>query len=444
MQKTLLEGWISHRIHGLPGRELTREGIRRYQLAKLKTVLDYVLEKSPFYREQLRGISSKDIHDLNDLSALPMTTALDLQNNGHQFLCVSQGEVERIVTLPFPQGTEAPRRTYFSRHDLELTIDFFHHGMTTLVYPGQKVLILMPGDRSGSVGDLLVKALSRAGIRGFVHGIVQDPAKTIREIVAKAVDCLVGIPTQVLALARHEDADEIPQGLINSVLLSADYVPSSVVNELQRVWRCKVFGHYGTTEMGFGGGVECEAFAGYHMREADLLFEIVDPISGRALPEGESGEIVFTTLSRTAMPLLRYRTGDLSRFLPGPCPCGTVLKRLEKVRGKVNEMVRLRSGDWLSITDLDEALFALPGIVNYSPCLTRTLDADRLEVAIYSGSRENLPDQDEILKALAGVPEIARATEARHLIVEPIRLSAENWITTGAAKRAILQRREKE
>lgn len=444
MQKTPLEEWISHRIHGLSGRELTRESIRGFQLARLKATLDYVLEKSQFYREQLRGISSKDVRDLNDLSALPTTTASDLQTKGHQFLCVSQGEVERVVTLPFPEGTDAPRRTYFSGNDLELTIDFFHHGMTTFVRPGQKVLILMPGERAGSVGDLLVKALSRAGIRGFVHGVVRDPATTIREIVDQAVDCLVGIPTQVLALARHEYAEEIPQGLIKSVLLSADYVPSPVVRELQRIWRCKVFGHYGTTEMGFGGGVECEAFAGYHMREADLLFEIVDPATGRPLPDGKSGEIVFTTLSRTAMPLVRYRTGDLSRFLPDPCPCGTVLTRLEKVRGKVNEMVRLRSGDWLSITDLDEALFVLPGIVNYSACLTRSLDADRLEVAIYSGSRDNLPDQGEILRALTGVPEIAAATEARHLIVEPIRFSAENWITTGAAKRVILQRREKE
>jgi hypothetical protein len=76
--------------------------------------------------------------------------------------------------------------------------------------------------------------------------------------------------------------------------------------------------------------------------------------------------------------------------------------------------------------------------------VARPLDADRLEVAIYSESRENLPEQGEILTALSGVPEVAAATQARHLIVEPIRFSAENWITTGAVKRAILQRREKE
>jgi phenylacetate-coenzyme A ligase PaaK-like adenylate-forming protein len=444
MRKTPLESWISEKIHGLPGRELTREGIRRYQLEKLKSAIDYVLEKSPFYREQLRGLSSKDLRDKNDLSALPMTTVADLQHKGPQFLCMSQSEVERVVTLQLPERGEAPRRIHFSGNDLELTIDFFHHGMTTLVHPGQNVLILMPGDRPGSVGDLLAKALSRAGIRGFVHGIVEDPAKTIRDTVDKEIGCFVGIPTQVLALARHKNADEIPAGLIKNILLSADYVPSSLVKELQRVWQCKVFGHYGTTEMGFGGGVECEAFAGYHMREADLLFEIVDPVSGRAVPDGEPGEVVFTTLTRTAMPLVRYRTGDLSRLLPKPCPCGTVLQRLEKVQGKVNEMIRLRSGDWLGITDLDEALFALPGIVNYLASLTRSNDVDRLEIAVHARSSGNQPQRERILGAVTSVPAISQAVETGHLVLEPIRFATENWITTGVAKRAIVQRHEKE
>ena len=106
-----------------------------------------------------------------------MTSAKDLQHNGPQFLCVSQSEVERIVTLQSLRKDEPPRRIYFSADDLELTIDFFHHGMNTLVHPGQRVLILMPGDRTGSVGDLLAKALVRAGVEAFVHGIVKDPVR---------------------------------------------------------------------------------------------------------------------------------------------------------------------------------------------------------------------------------------------------------------------------
>jgi phenylacetate-CoA ligase len=80
--------------------------------------------------------------------------------------------------------------------------------------------------------------------------------------------------------------------------------------------------------------VECAARQGYHWREADLYFEIVDPVTGQPLPDGEAGEIVFTTLTRQGMPLIRYRTGDISRFLPGPCACGAVLRRLATIQGR--------------------------------------------------------------------------------------------------------------
>ena len=86
--------------------------------------------------------------------------------------------------------------------------------------------------------------------------------------------------------------------------------------------------------MGLGAAVDCRALAGYHIREADLFFEIIDPDNGSPLPDGETGEVFFSTLTRKGMPLVRYRTGDLSRFLPEPCPCGTILKRLEWVRGR--------------------------------------------------------------------------------------------------------------
>ncbi len=105
-----------------------------------------------------------------------------------------------------------------------------------------------------------------------------------------------------------------------------------------------MFNHYGMTEMGLGGGVDCRALTGYHLREADLYFEIVDPVDGRPLPDGEPGEVVFTTLTRRGMPLIRYRTGDLARFLPGSCPCGTVLRRLDHVQGRLAGRVKVGGG----------------------------------------------------------------------------------------------------
>ena len=212
-------------------------------------------------------------------------------------------------------------------------MDFFHHGMMTLVSPSDRVIIFLPGKTEGSVGDLLRKALYRFGCEGIVFGPIDDYGHAIKTIVDLKPACAVGIPSQLLALSRYaEFGTSVGQAQIKSVLLSTDYVPQAVVDSLTETWKCKVYSHYGMTEMGLGGAVECSARDGYHMREADLLFEIIDPATGMPVNKGEYGEVVFSTLTRRGMPLIRYRTGDRSRFLTQPCPCGSVLKRMERIR----------------------------------------------------------------------------------------------------------------
>ena len=341
MTKTPLEQWIAYKI-GANSSGLNETNIREYQLDRLQKTIEYVAEKSPFYRRRLKGFSATNLRTVDDLALLPFTWPKDIQDNSLQFLCVSQSEIERVVTLLVPGATEGPRRCYFTREDLELTIDFFSHGMSTFMEPGQTALIFLPGQKPGSVGDLLARALKRIEVVGIAHGFVKDPLEAIREIAQRRVDCLIGLPSQVLSLARHGEAREIPSGQIRSVLLSPDAcmkspnVATAVSNELRLIWNCPVFHHYGTTEMGFGGGVECQACNGHHLREADLYFEIIDPESGQPIPQGALGEIIVTTLTRKGMPLVRYRTGHLARFLTEPCPCGTVLRRM----GKVNVVER--------------------------------------------------------------------------------------------------------
>lgn len=361
MRKTPLESNIAEKITGSPGAKLTEGALRRYQVEMLRRTIAYALEKSPFYRKEFNGFRPESLRCVEDLAVLPFTTPEDFRDKGPQFLCVSQSEIERVTTLPTFCASEQPRRTYFTREDLELTVDFFHHGMSTLVEPGQRVLILMPGERPGSVGDLLARGLKRMDVEAIVYGGVKDPSHAVSAIVERQVDCLVGIPDQVVSIARDDTTRKIPRGQMKSVLLSADacmrtgHIPVAIVEELERAWGCPVFKHYATTEMGFGAALECEARAGYHLREADLYFEIADPDTGRLLPPGELGEIVFTTLTRAGMPLIRYRTGDLSRFLTEPCPCGTMLRRMEKVRGRLHDMVKLRTGSPSAVCELTEA-----------------------------------------------------------------------------------------
>src|SRR5208282_3448324 len=114
------------------------------------------------------------------------------------------------------------------------------------------------------------------------YGPVTDAACASDAVASYYAHCLVGIPTQVLALARSAAGVAIGKGKIDSILLTTDYVPRAIAHILEEVWGCRVFTHYGMTEMGLGGGVECEALDGYHLREGDLYFEVVDHETGDA------------------------------------------------------------------------------------------------------------------------------------------------------------------
>jgi phenylacetate-coenzyme A ligase PaaK-like adenylate-forming protein len=432
---TPLENWIKRKIGLREADRLTGQNLGQYQLRRLQETLAYARSHSPFYRALLAAFPHQPIQKLDDLLRLPFTTADDLCDQSLQFLCVSQSDVARVVTL---QTWEArPKRLYFTDEDLELTVDFFHHGMSGIVQAGQKVLILMPGERPGSVGDLLARALARMGVQGIVHGLVQDPGRTVQKILEERVDCLVGIPVQVLSLARHSAGAQVPPGLIKSVLLSSDYVAQTIVDEVAQVWGCSVFEHYGMTEMGLGGGVHCSAHEGYHLREADLFFEIIDPRTAQPVSEGEMGEVVFTTLTRRAMPLIRYRTGDLASFICEPCPCGTILKGMDRIRGRLKGVVALEKGHQLDVLELDDVVFTGPGLLDYEAEIYRAKGKDRLRVKVRSALDDSRRVSAGVHEVLSRLRIIERGQGEGLLALDPVSVEDGRWTNTGASKRKI-------
>jgi phenylacetate-coenzyme A ligase PaaK-like adenylate-forming protein len=152
--------------------------------------------------------------------------------------------------------------------------------------------------------------------------------------------------------------------------------------------------------------VECGIHDGCHIRESDLLIEIIDPKTGKVLPDGECGEVVLTTLGREAMPLIRYRTGDIASLDRSGCACGGVTARLKNIRGRM-ERCRLSSGALLYSQDIDEYLFEVPGLLDYRVLLAtaETTGVDRLELELQA-----LPGSgriaDELVLSLGRVPAI--------------------------------------
>ena len=247
---TPLEPWIEARIGVRP----TPRAMGRYQWDQLRATIDWAKDRSPFYRKHLAGSILRGPDDAAGWARLPFTIPADLIRHGDRFLCGSLDTIERPVTL-FSSGTTAPpKRIFFTREDLEATLDFFAVGMSGIVAPGDRVLILLPGERPDSVGDLLRRGLSRIGCKGIPHGPVHDPAATLSVIRSRRIDALVGIPVQVLSLVRADTGSHDPDQRVRNVLLTTDHVPDAVAEAIDAAWACRVFNHYGMTEMGLGGG----------------------------------------------------------------------------------------------------------------------------------------------------------------------------------------------
>jgi phenylacetate-coenzyme A ligase PaaK-like adenylate-forming protein len=331
-----IDDWIRKKIGLKQGEAPTRRALSAYQLDRLRETVAYAKTNSVFYKKTLSDVDPHtDILALRDLARLPFTDATSLIAEGERMVCVSASEESRIVTLETGGTTGKPKRIYFTESDQELMVDYIHHGLRVMAGPGDVFFIFMPCERPGSVGDLVRIGLERLGVRVIPVGILPFDGGRDEEILAlmreAGATSMLATAGAAARLAQKSDRDATLKRNMRAVLLSAEYVSDGARRSIECAWDCKVYEHYGMTEMGLGGAMACETRIGYHPREADILFEIIDPETGAVVPEGVYGEVVFTTLTRQAMPLIRYRTGDVSRWIPEPCPCGSILKRLDRV-----------------------------------------------------------------------------------------------------------------
>jgi phenylacetate-coenzyme A ligase PaaK-like adenylate-forming protein len=416
-----LDAWTAGKL-GLSGSSFSRSDLVAYQMRQLRQTVAWAKQRSPFYRRVLHEIDEATLNTPDDLHQLPFTTADDLRRNDPPLLCVSQDEISRVVTLETSGTTGTPKRLFFTTEEQEATLDFFHRGMQLPARASDRVLILFPGERPGSVGDLLGAALNRLGAIPIQAGWPQNLPAAVALLRSERPDVVAGAPVPMLALARYAAALGQAPVRVRSVLLSSDHAAASLRRALADLWQCEIFEHYGMTEMALGGGVDCAAHDGYHMRENELLIEIVAPETGEPVPTGEAGEVVFTTLARRGMPLIRYRSGDLSRLLPGACACGSPLARLNRIHGRIAGGIDLGSAGTLTMAALDEALFAVDGVADFSaavrPGSPPSLHLDILSVADVAPG--------DIRAALAGFgPQVTMA------------ISADDQLRSGVGKRRI-------
>ena len=336
---------------------LSRTEIEAMQLRKLNALLKKEHDRQGFYRDLPASLRSLDA-----LKDLPFTTAEALAAHGNAMLLLSQGAVERVVTGRTSGTTGDAKRLFYTAGDLERTVRLFEAGLGELIFPGSVTMIGFPFSGPNGLGDLIAEAIARLGARPLRVGVGKSYAELADILERERPDTFVGMPVPLLSMLRV-----CGRGSLKRALVSGDACPDEVLRAAEELLGSKLFPHYGSREMALGGAITCEAHAGMHLRENHVIAEIVSP-EGRPLPEGEWGELVITKIGMEAMPLIRYRTGDRARFLPGVCPCGSETRRLDTVS-------RLDAAPFLA---LENTLFSLPWVADYRPL--RSADGLRLEV----------------------------------------------------------------
>ncbi|OUN90180.1 DVU_1553 family AMP-dependent CoA ligase [Blautia sp. An46] len=337
-----LDSWVKEK-EGI--KILDRQAIESLQLEKLNRLLEREYARQGFYRNLPRRLNS-----LKELENLPFTTEQDLKEQGNRMLLVSQSKIERVRSWETSGTTGPAKRVFYTARDNDRTVSFFSAGLSELIHWGEKALIAMPFTGDRGLGELIQEAVEGLGAVPVPAGNMRSFGEMLELLDKEKPETFIGPPVLLLSLLRMRPKSSIKRGLV-----SGDACPPGIMKAIEERLGTRLYPHYGSREMGLGGAVTCPAFQGMHLRENDIIGEIVDE-KGKAVPEGEWGELTVTLIEAGAMPLIRYRTGDISRFLPGICPCGCCLRRLDSVS---------RIGEGREMEELDDYIFQIPWIVDY-------------------------------------------------------------------------------
>jgi len=424
----------NEKVERLNGAEL-----ERLQLKRLKWTLTQAGQVG-FYRQRLQeaGIKAGDIKTLDDVRKLPFTKKQELRDGyPFGFLAVPLSKVVRIHTTSGTTGK--PTVVGYTRKDLENWANLIARNLT------------MIGLKEGDVFQNMVNYGMFTGGLGFHYGaekvgLTVIPSATgntkrqiemIHDFGVTAIHCT---PSYAMHLA--EVAEEIQADLssLKTGMFGAEPWSDSMRGELEQKLGVTAFDSYGLSEL-YGPGVafECLERDGLHIWHDCYLVEIIDPVTGETLPDGERGELVVTPLVKEAMPLLRYRTGDITMLLPDDCPCGRAQK-IARITGRSDDMLVIR-GINVFPSQIEHVLLRIPEVGNqFMVYVDRInhLDEMTIEVEInhnyFSGELADLARiQKKVVKELRDTLEL-RTTVT---LVEPGSLPR----FEGKAKR-VIDRRE--
>lgn len=421
---------------------LPSETLRQVQGERLRQTVRLAYDKVPLYRERLlaAGVAPDDLRGLEDLACLPFITKEDLRDSYPLGLfAVPMSEVVRLHASSGTTGRQV--LVPYTRADLEVwttammrTLMLFGVGPDDVVQNAYGY-----GLFTGGLGVHYAAEALGATVVPVSGGNAERQITVMRDFGATVICSTPSFFLQVIDRAQELGVDL--RGLrLRTGVFGAEPWSEEMRCRIQQAAGIEAFDIYGLAEIvGPGVAGECSAHQGLHVLE-DLFFpEIVDPACGRPLPDGEEGELVLTTLSKQAMPMLRYRTGDITAICPGTCPCGRTLRRMRRVSHRSDDLFIVR-GVNVYPAQIESALLGVKGTLpHYHIVLTDRDGREQAEVRI-EVTPEMFSDRIGVLEELQDklTRKIAQAVGV-HLdvrLVEPRTLAR----SEGKARRVLDQR----
>ncbi|MBI5562853.1 MAG: AMP-binding protein [Deltaproteobacteria bacterium] len=337
------------------------------QAELLCAALEYACRNSPFYRERL-GSTPPKINGIEDIRKIPLTTKADIQDNNAAFLSVPRKDVAEMVATTGTTGTHV--YIYLTAGDLIRLAEnerrcFANAGVTA----EDLFLLAVTLDNLFIAGLAYYSGLQRLGA-GVVRLGPHSPKKHLETIAALRPTGIVAVPSFMAAIYRQAGKDGVDLGslglrkavLIGETIRNADFSSNALGNIVESMNSLETYSTYGITEIA-AAFCECPARRGLHSH-SDLVYAEVIGDDGEPAADGEPGELVVTTFGVAGMPLLRYRTGDVTFKVPGQCACGRSSARIGPVIGRKAHKLKVK-GTTIYPRAIENALVEIAGVENY-------------------------------------------------------------------------------
>ena len=424
---------------------LPRKEMEEIQLSRLQQTVNQVWEKVPAYRKKMEeaGVRPEHIKCLKDLSRLPFVTKQDLRDN-YPFGLFAVDK-EKLVRIHASSGTTGkPTVVGYTKRDLDMWTQCVSR------------IAVMGGASSKDVAQICFGYGMFTGALGLHYGLENIGAtmvpsstgnseKQIMYMKDFGTSLLVATPSYALRLAEVAQSLgvdpkkdlQVKIGLVGSELLT-----EAMRTEMHKLWGedMMVTSNYGMSElMGPGVSGECEYLDGMHINEDYFIPEIIDPKTGEVLPKGEKGELVVTCIYKEGLPLIRYRTKDITRLIYEPCQCGRTTCRMENLSGRTDDMMKIR-GVNVFPSQIEEVILGVEEIgPHYEIILTRQNHTDKMEIRVeLHKATDSFKELEAIEQKIRGKLKVVLGLDAKISLESPNTLQR----FEGKAKRVKDMRKE--